>query len=43
MKICRKEFLSEIVRMFKESGIIVIFDEVMTGLEELVKCLPQTS
>ena len=31
MKICRKEFLSEIVRMFKESGIIVIFDEVMTG------------
>ncbi len=31
MKICRKEFLSKIVTMFKESGIIIIFDEVMTG------------
>ncbi len=31
MKMCRKEFFSELVRIFKDSGIIVIFDEVMTG------------
>lgn len=31
MKICRKEYLTELVKIFKESGIIVIFDEVMTG------------
>lgn len=31
MKICRKEFFSELVKIFKSSGIIVIFDEVMTG------------
>ncbi len=31
MKICRKEFLSQLVTIFKESEIIVIFDEVMTG------------
>ncbi len=31
MKICRKEFLSKIVKIFKEAGIIVIFDEVLTG------------
>lgn len=31
MKMCRKEFLSELVKIFKDSGIIVIFDEVMTG------------
>lgn len=31
MKICRKEFLDKLVKMFKDSGILVIFDEVMTG------------
>ena len=31
MKICRKEYLTELINIFKESGIIVIFDEVMTG------------
>lgn len=31
MRICRKEFLSTFVKICKESGIIVIFDEVMTG------------
>ncbi len=31
MKMCRKEFLTKLVKIFKESGIIVIFDEVMTG------------
>ncbi len=31
MKMCRKEFCSELVEMFKNEGIIVIFDEVMTG------------
>ena len=31
MKICRKEFLDKLVKMFKGQGILVIFDEVMTG------------
>ena len=31
MKICRKEFLDKLVKVFKDSGILVIFDEVMTG------------
>ena len=31
MKICRKEFLDKLVKMFKDQGILVIFDEVMTG------------
>ncbi len=31
MKICRKEFLDKLVKIFKDSGILVIFDEVMTG------------
>ncbi len=31
MKICRKEFLEKVVRKFKSAGIIVIFDEVLTG------------
>ena len=31
MKICRKEFLDKLVKMFKDSGVLVIFDEVMTG------------
>ncbi len=31
MKICRKEFLDKLVKMFKDLGILVIFDEVMTG------------
>ncbi len=31
MRMCRKEFCSELVEMFKEAGILVIFDEVMTG------------
>ena len=31
MRICRKEFLNKLIKIFKDSGIIVIFDEVMTG------------
>ena len=31
MKICRKEFFNDLVKIFKKAGIIVIFDEVMTG------------
>ena len=31
MKICRKEFLDKLVKIFKDFGILVIFDEVMTG------------
>ena len=31
MKICRQDYLTKLVNIFKESGIIVIFDEVMTG------------
>ena len=31
MKICRKEFLDKLVKMFKDQGILVIFDEVMTS------------
>ncbi len=31
MKICRKDFFSELVKIFKNAGILVIFDEVMTG------------
>ena len=31
MRICRKNYLDELVKIFKDSGIIVIFDEVMTG------------
>jgi len=31
MKICRKEFLDKLVKMFRDFGILVIFDEVMTG------------
>ncbi len=31
MRICRKEFLLKLVTLFKDAGIIVIFDEVMTG------------
>ena len=31
MRICRKEFLLKLVKIFKDAGIIVIFDEVMTG------------
>ena len=31
MKICRKEFLDKLVKIFKDQGILVIFDEVMTG------------
>lgn len=31
MKICRAEFLNNIVRKFQEKKILVIFDEVMTG------------
>tara|TARA_B100000963_G_scaffold354230_1_gene370346 strand:- start:3 stop:1304 length:1302 start_codon:yes stop_codon:yes gene_type:complete len=31
MKICRKEFLDKLVKIFKDLGILVIFDEVMTG------------
>ena len=31
MRICRKEFLEKVVLKFQSAGIIVIFDEVMTG------------
>ncbi|MBS91616.1 MAG: adenosylmethionine--8-amino-7-oxononanoate transaminase [Rickettsiales bacterium] len=31
MNICRKEFFDKMVGKFKKSGILVIFDEVMTG------------
>ena len=31
MKMCRPNYLDKIVKFFKKSGIIVIFDEVMTG------------
>ena len=31
MKICRTEFLDKVLKKFKDSGIIIIFDEVMTG------------
>ena len=31
MRICRKEFLNKLIKIFKDSGIIIIFDEVMTG------------
>ena len=31
MKICRTEFLDKVLKKFKDSGIMIIFDEVMTG------------
>ena len=31
MRICRKEFLDKFLQKFKDAGIIIIFDEVMTG------------
>ena len=31
MKICRKEFLDKLLKKFKEAGVLIIFDEVMTG------------
>ena len=31
MRICRKEFLEKVVLKFQSAGVIVIFDEVMTG------------
>ena len=31
MRICRKDFLNKLIKILKDSGIIVIFDEVMTG------------
>ena len=35
MRVCRTEFLGKDLKKFKDSGIIIIFDEVMTDLEEL--------
>ena len=31
MNICRKEFFEKVVSKFKKAGVLVIFDEVMTG------------
>ena len=31
MRICRTEFLDKVLKKFKDSGIMIIFDEVMTG------------
>jgi len=31
MRVCRTEFLDKVLKKFKDSGIIIIFDEVMTG------------
>ena len=31
MRICRTEFLDKVLKKFKDAGIIIIFDEVMTG------------
>ena len=31
MRICRKEFLNKVLEKFKSAGVIIIFDEVMTG------------
>ena len=31
MRICRAEFLDKLLKKFKDSGIMIIFDEVMTG------------
>ena len=31
MKICRKEFLEKFLKKFRDAGVLIIFDEVMTG------------
>ena len=31
MRMCRKEYLEKLIKIFKDEGVIVIFDEVMTG------------
>jgi adenosylmethionine-8-amino-7-oxononanoate aminotransferase len=31
MKVCRKEFFDSMLKKFRDAGVIVIFDEVMTG------------
>ncbi len=31
MKVCRKEFLEKLLKKFREAGVLIIFDEVMTG------------
>ena len=31
MKVCRKEFLDKLLKKFREAGVLIIFDEVMTG------------
>ena len=31
MRVCRKEYLNKLIKIFKDSRIMVIFDEVMTG------------
>ncbi len=35
MRMCRPEFLARVVRMIKDHGILVIYDEVMTGFGRL--------
>ena len=34
MRICRKDFFEKAVKKFRSAGIVIIFDEVMTVLEE---------
>ena len=31
MRICRKEYLNKAMKKFRDAGVIIIFDEVMTG------------
>ncbi|PDH56265.1 MAG: adenosylmethionine--8-amino-7-oxononanoate transaminase [alpha proteobacterium MED-G10] len=31
MKVCRKEFFDSMLKKFRDAGVIIIFDEVMTG------------
>ena len=31
MKVCRKEFLDKLLKKFRDAGVLIIFDEVMTG------------
>ena len=31
MRVCRKEFFNKLLKKFREAGVLIIFDEVMTG------------
>ena len=31
MRVCREEFLDKLLKKFREAGVLIIFDEVMTG------------